>query len=458
MYLAHYGSGRETLVSAAIGLPRFVEGTSDLLQSWWSVYLEAVHRVLDCRDVDFGFRLESSGDSLGRLLLLSGPEATRGAILEVCRRFEPLNALAEGSIIFAHDRAAHDAIAQRFPRLRGVVRRTPFQFSKCAIACDFRASEALWPLLSAAEPHRGGLFYQANYCRHPIDPEDLRQIRKNLVRLAAEPLIPAALLAHQRALVARVPDAPWLVDEFVGVEDPALWSPLRGVLEAHFARASGRLGFARLPLAGDDAGQLDDLIATGLHSHRAADLDGFGKLGAAVSRDEVLRVLALRLARPKSVLRVFISYRREDSEYITPRIYERLVRHFHPAKVFLDHKNIPLGVDFRTVLEAEGSGADVLLAVIGRHWATNAAGVRRLDQADDYVRKEIEVALRRKIPIVPLLVAGAAMPRPDDLPESLRELPFRNGMPVRPDPDFDGDIDRLIRQLDPAQAARPASS
>ncbi len=72
---------------------------------------------------------------------------------------------------------------------------------------------------------------------------------------------------------------------------------------------------------------------------------------------------------------------------------------------------------------------------------------RRLDDPADFVRIEIESALERSIPVIPILVREATMPRPDDLPESLRELVFRSGLQIRPDPDFHRDMDRLINAL-----------
>src|SRR5262249_48340178 len=90
------------------------------------------------------------------------------------------------------------------------------------------------------------------------------------------------------------------------------------------------------------------------------------------------------------------------------------------------------------------------LAVIGRQWltVTDAAGKRRLDDPADFVRIEIEAALQRDIPSIPVLVQHAAMPGPRQLPSSLQSLAYRNGIAVRSDPDFHRDVDRLIQHLD----------
>jgi formylglycine-generating enzyme required for sulfatase activity len=155
--------------------------------------------------------------------------------------------------------------------------------------------------------------------------------------------------------------------------------------------------------------------------------------------------------------KVFISYRRDDSADVTGRIYDRLTAHFGTKNVFKDVDSIPLGIDFRQHLTRAVSGCQVLLAVIGRSWlqAGNAAGQRRLDDPRDFVRLEIEVALQREIPVVPILVQGASMPAAEELPPSLRALAYRNGIAVRADPDFHRDMDRLIGQMERFSRSAP---
>ena len=145
---------------------------------------------------------------------------------------------------------------------------------------------------------------------------------------------------------------------------------------------------------------------------------------------------------------VFISYRRQDSADVTGRIYDRLVQHFGRERVFKDVDSIPLGVDFREHLASVVGRCDLVVAVIGPQWLqVQGASGRRLDDGGDFVRIEIESALARNIPVVPVLVGGAAMPAAEDLPPSLAALSFRNGLAVRPDPDFHRDMDRLIAGL-----------
>jgi formylglycine-generating enzyme required for sulfatase activity len=127
--------------------------------------------------------------------------------------------------------------------------------------------------------------------------------------------------------------------------------------------------------------------------------------------------------------RIFISYRREDSEGQARALSIELARYVSEDSVFLDVDSIALGRDFRKALHDRLETCDALLAVIGPSWldAKDGAGKRRLDDPGDYLRQEIALALVRNIPVTPVLVHGAAMPAQERLPGDLKELAFRNG-------------------------------
>lgn len=156
---------------------------------------------------------------------------------------------------------------------------------------------------------------------------------------------------------------------------------------------------------------------------------------------------------PARPLKLFLSYRRIDSQDVSGRIHDRLAQHFGPEYVFKDVDSIPLGVDFRKYVGEQVGRCHVLLAVIGPNWllARSETG-RRLDDAQDLVRIEIASALKRDIPVVPVLIGGATIPPEEALPQELRELSHRNGIPVRPDPDFHKDVTRLIEGIETHRA------
>ena len=127
---------------------------------------------------------------------------------------------------------------------------------------------------------------------------------------------------------------------------------------------------------------------------------------------------------------IFISYRREDTEGHAGRLFDDLQERFGKGSVFIDVTSIALGTDFREAIDTSVSTCSVLLAMIGNRWleVKNDAGVRRIDDPADFVRLETASALKRKIPVVPVLVHGARMPTADALPPDLQALAFRNGM------------------------------
>jgi hypothetical protein len=121
---------------------------------------------------------------------------------------------------------------------------------------------------------------------------------------------------------------------------------------------------------------------------------------------------------------IFISYRRNDSAPWAGRLYERLIGTFGDERVFLDVDQIAPGEDFAEVLKRRVSQSDALLAVIGPTWvdARDLQGGRRLDDPLDFVRVEIERAFSENVPVVVLLVQGAAMPVAANMPASLAPL------------------------------------
>jgi hypothetical protein len=127
---------------------------------------------------------------------------------------------------------------------------------------------------------------------------------------------------------------------------------------------------------------------------------------------------------------IFISYRRDDTEGEAGRLFDDLTREFGSNSVFMDVAGIRPGVDFVQAIEQNVADCGVLLAIIGPTWATItcASGQRRLDDPNDFVVLEIASALKREVPVIPVLVHSAKMPTQDQLPESLKSFSHRNSV------------------------------
>lgn len=147
---------------------------------------------------------------------------------------------------------------------------------------------------------------------------------------------------------------------------------------------------------------------------------------------------------------IFISYRRDDAEGQAGRLFVDLAKQFGEDAVFMDVAAIQPGRDFRRAIDEHVTSCGVLLALIGKNWltATNDSGVRRLDDPTDFVRLETASALKRDIPVIPVLVQGAGMPRAQDLPDDLKELSFRNGVELT-HARWESDVQVLAKALRP---------
>src|SRR5262245_24796325 len=154
---------------------------------------------------------------------------------------------------------------------------------------------------------------------------------------------------------------------------------------------------------------------------------------------------------------IFLSYRREDSEGQAGRLYDDLVAVFGSDSVFMDVAAIQPGRDFRKSIDQSLNSCGVFLSLIGKSWLTakDASVQRRLDDPADFVRIETGAALKRDIPVIPVLVLGASAPKPDQLPDDLKELAFRNAVELT-HARWDSDIQVLIKALRP-QISQPGT-
>jgi len=152
----------------------------------------------------------------------------------------------------------------------------------------------------------------------------------------------------------------------------------------------------------------------------------------------------------KIMRKIFISYRRDDSSAETGRIYDRLIGHFGKTNIFKDVDDIPAGSDFRDSIQNAINQCSVLIIIIGKDWLSSidSQGNRRIDQNQDFVRLEIELAFSKNLHIIPVTLSNVTMPKETELPSTIAALCYRQSISIRNDPDFNRDILKLISSIE----------
>jgi hypothetical protein len=204
-----------------------------------------------------------------------------------------------------------------------------------------------------------------------------------------------------------------------------------------------------------DKAEMDRLARERAEAERKATEKAKGERKARENPERVQPLDSDSRTKPRRA--VFISYRRDDSEGEAGRLYSDLARKFGDASVFMDVAGIEPGLDFRKVIDQSVASCAVLLAVIGPHWldAKDESGRRRLDNPNDLVRLETAAALRRDIPVIPVLVRNATVPTPEELPADLKDLAYRNGSQLT-HARWDSDVFVLIRVVERHLSEAPA--
>lgn len=144
---------------------------------------------------------------------------------------------------------------------------------------------------------------------------------------------------------------------------------------------------------------------------------------------------------------IFLSYRRDDSAGFAGRLADALEAEFGPVSVFRDVDDIRPGDDFVQAIESHLRAVSAVLVMIGPNWLdASSAGKRRLDDAGDFVRQEIQAGLASGKPLIPLLVGNATMPLEADLPAAIAGLSRRQAV-VLSDSHWRSDVERFVKDL-----------
>lgn len=146
---------------------------------------------------------------------------------------------------------------------------------------------------------------------------------------------------------------------------------------------------------------------------------------------------------------IFISYRRKSSEASAGHLFADLSKRFGDSQVFMDiNGGIPGGSIFELEITKALSACNVLLALIDQEWVscTHADGRRRLDDPEDWVRKEIKNVLHWNIPVIAVLLDGAKKPTAEVLPDEIR-LMFKHQAREISNSRWQYDFDELVKDI-----------
>jgi uncharacterized protein YecT (DUF1311 family) len=154
---------------------------------------------------------------------------------------------------------------------------------------------------------------------------------------------------------------------------------------------------------------------------------------------------------------IVISYRRADTDSFAGRIRDKIADRFGTESVFMDIDNIPFGRDFRSHIKDALGASDVVIVVIGDKWlGSGKSGHARILEETDPVRIEVETALQKGIPVIPVLSGDARMPKPTQLPETLKDFAFINAATVDTGRDFHPHMERVLRSIEAILQGRSA--
>ncbi len=124
---------------------------------------------------------------------------------------------------------------------------------------------------------------------------------------------------------------------------------------------------------------------------------------------------------PEKSLTLFVNYRRADDKVFVELLRTHFMFRYRQDNVFMDFDTIPPFADFAEFIKDRVRASDVLVMMIGKNWLKLLKD-KEANGEPDYVRMELEEALKHNIPIAPILIQGAQLPDKADVPESLQPI------------------------------------
>lgn len=264
---------------------------------------------------------------------------------------------------------------------------------------------------------------------------------------------------ERRPQVPRTSDNPQVTDQELRRRLLEVFHAIRRALPRSFNTAEGRVDIdglcVELEISENQfVSAISYLLEKGWLDRFVDRLDNYSQV--FITGEGMDEYESLDKAVPTAEASIFVNYREKDTLADLETLGFRLRTHFGQDTVFIARGCVELGLDWEQRIERAARLCEVMLVLIGPKWLTIADedGNRRLDDPGDLLRREIETALERGIPIIPVLVRGAHVPREEDLPDSLSKLRKRQGRPIQ-EGRWEQDTEELIKGVEQALGLAP---
>lgn len=144
---------------------------------------------------------------------------------------------------------------------------------------------------------------------------------------------------------------------------------------------------------------------------------------------------------------IFISYRRDDGMDISARIYESLCREFGKKTVFRDIESITPGMEFNSRIENKILESKYFLPIITKNWNPISGDSFKLFNEDDWIRKELRIAINNYKTIIPALTQGCRHLTAQEIPEDISLISELEPIEISSDERYVYDTMRLIDHI-----------
>jgi hypothetical protein len=146
-------------------------------------------------------------------------------------------------------------------------------------------------------------------------------------------------------------------------------------------------------------------------------------------------------------IKIFVNYRRADHRDFVEHIRTWFMHRYGRENVFMDFDTIPPFARFESFIRQKVRECDVVVAIIGPRWL-ELMHQKTTEGQPDYVRIELEEAIKHGKVVAPLCIQGARVPPEKAIPANLRVIFQRNVPSLRSGRDIIENIHGIMDALE----------